>query len=64
MNERIEGQPWRLAEAARFLKLSVSTLKRAEKVGTLRCVRQGNRVFITDEELRRVAREGVKTVAA
>lgn len=56
-------QPWPLLEAARYLRVSVSTLKRAEKTGTLRMVRIGKRVFLTDEELRRVAREGMTTAA-
>ncbi|QEL14135.1 helix-turn-helix domain-containing protein [Limnoglobus roseus] len=54
--ERAEGSPWTMDEAAAFLRLSVSTLVRMEKAGTLRVFRPHKRnVLITDEEVRRIA---------
>lgn len=50
-----------LLEAAKSIGVSVSTLMRAKKAGTLRVVRFGNRIRITDAELRRVKLEGLRT---
>lgn len=59
---RIEGQPWTRLDAAKFLGLSVMTLRRAEIAGTLSVVRCGRRVLIPDLEVRRLAREGCRTI--
>lgn len=60
---RQTGQPWPIAEAATFLHTSVRTLTNSGKRGTLRLLRIGNRLYVSDEEVRRVATEGLRTSA-
>jgi excisionase family DNA binding protein len=56
------GEPWTLAEAARYLKVSQRTLSRLNQAGRLRLIRVGTRrgrVLVPDAEVQRIAAEGV-----
>jgi excisionase family DNA binding protein len=50
-------------ESAEELNVSLPTLWRAAAAKTLKTVRIGSRRLISDDELRRVAREGLSTSA-
>lgn len=53
---RVEGQPWPLADAARFLGVSVRTLTRMAKREKLRLIRDlGRRVLVPAAEVQRLA---------
>lgn len=52
------GAPWPLDAAAVYLQVSRRHLTRLTDLGRIRTVRLGRRVFIPDDEVQRVAREG------
>lgn len=53
------GQPVPLAAAAEYLSLSSKTLLRAAEADRLVLIRFGRRVFVSFDELQRVARTGL-----
>lgn len=55
---RSAGKPWGLDEAAPFLGLCRATVERAARSNRFRSYKVGRRVFIADEEMRRIASEG------
>ncbi|QEL14036.1 helix-turn-helix domain-containing protein [Limnoglobus roseus] len=57
--DRLPGQPWPIADAAKFFALSIRSLTRAAEAGKLRVVRIGRLVYVPDAEVRRVANDGL-----
>lgn len=55
---RPPGAPWPLAEAAEFLGISKRHLHRLLDARKVRSIRIGRRRLLTDDEVRRLAREG------
>ena len=56
----LAGAPWRMAEVAAFLGLSVRTIYRLADAGQVRTVTFGRRRLVPDVEVRRLATEGAK----
>jgi predicted site-specific integrase-resolvase len=57
----IAGQNWPIKDAADFLRVSVMTLTRSEIAGRLKIIRIGNRRFLSDADVKRIAAEGIQT---
>ncbi len=55
----LDGAPWRVQDAAEYLRVSSKHLRKLVAGGKVRSIRLGRRVLIPDVELRRVAAEGV-----
>lgn len=56
---RVEGQPWELEAAAKFLGVHKRTLTRAADTGKVKLIRFGRKVMLSDAELRRLAVTGL-----
>jgi excisionase family DNA binding protein len=54
------GAPWSRESAAAHLGISVRTLTTLIATGRIRAIRIGSRRMVSDDEVRRVAREGTE----
>lgn len=59
--ERLPGQPWKLRDAAEFLGCCDRTLTAAGRAGTVKIIRIGAMLYLSDEEVKRAATEGFST---
>lgn len=55
---RTPGAPWRVADAATFLDVSVRHLRRLLATNQVKSIRLGRRRLIPDAEVQRLARAG------
>ena len=55
---REPGQPWTLAEAAVFCRVSLSTLERRIRDGSLKSFKVGSRRLVADAEVKRLSTGG------